>query len=97
VQKPLGNKSEQLVTDSLFERFNQTEKKSSVLLQTAPIDTKTNSKEQKMENRKIQYQFNQLPMLLFIACLTVTVVAGSVAKRSIIEKSKIVIHTVTRK
>lgn len=40
-----------------------------------------------MESRKIRYQFDRLPMLLFIACLTITVVAGSVAKRSIMKKS----------
>lgn len=33
-----------------------------------------------MENSKIRYQFNRLPMVLFIACLAITVVAGSVAE-----------------
>lgn len=45
-----------------------------------------------MEN-KVRYQFDRLPMVLFLACLAVTVVAGSVAKRSIMKK--IIIHTVT--
>lgn len=39
-----------------------------------------------MEN-KVRYQFDRLPMVLFLACLAVTVVAGSVAKRSIMKKN----------
>lgn len=34
----------------------------------------------KMENRKIRYQLDRLPIVLFLACLVVSVVAGSVLR-----------------